>query len=96
VRFWAVRRGGVRQVALSGRTHEVGGTLFLSADDGHGPELWRSDGTAAGTSLVRDIRTEGSFLHRGSRPTWLTNVGGTLFFSADDGTNGYELWKAVP
>ena len=34
----------------------VNGTLFFAAQDGeHGRELWKSDGTAAGTMLVKDI-----------------------------------------
>jgi ELWxxDGT repeat protein len=34
----------------------MGGMLYFRAtDDPHGRELWKSDGTAAGTSLVKDI-----------------------------------------
>src|SRR5262249_13602088 len=53
-------------------------------------QLWRSDGTAAGTQLVKDIRPGIA----GSAITGITNVGGTLFFSANDGTHGTELWKS--
>ena len=41
--------------------------------------------------MVRDINPSGS-----SFPYHLTEVNGTLFFIADDGTNGYELWKYNP
>ena len=69
----------------------VNGTLFFTADDGvNGCELWKSDGTAAGTVLVKDIRP-GSC---SSCPRNLTNVNGTLFFAADDGSDGRELWKS--
>src|SRR5204863_2838820 len=56
----------------------------------HGYELWKSDGTEAGTVLVKDINlgSEGSF------PSSLTAVNGTLFFGAFDPTHGYELWKS--
>jgi ELWxxDGT repeat protein len=69
------------------------GTLFFTANDGtNGVELWRSDGTAAGTQMVMDFIPErGSF---SSYLASLTNINGTLFFNADDGTHGYQLWRS--
>ncbi|MDX1964372.1 MAG: fibronectin type III domain-containing protein, partial [Pirellulales bacterium] len=76
----------------------VGGILFFTADDGiSGRELWRSDGTEAGTVRVKDIRPgigTGSYGGLSSNPTLLKEVGGKLYFSANDGVSGYELWKS--
>jgi len=78
----------------------VNGTLFFGADDGTtGFELWKSDGTEAGTLLVKDIRpgSDGAFLvdDDNDLPSFSpTNVNGTLFFTASDGTTGFELWKS--
>jgi len=36
----------------------VGNTLYFKANDGtNGEELWKSDGTASGTVMVKDIRS---------------------------------------
>ncbi len=73
----------------------VGNTLFFTADDGvNGRELWKSDGTAAGTVLVKDKDSSPGSSLSGSFFQFLTAVGNTLFFRADDGVNGRELWKS--
>jgi len=70
------------------RLVNVGGTLFFRADDGiNGPQLWRSDGTAAGTVMVKNLDPGGSF------PARLTNVNGVLEFFALDGSS-VGLWRS--
>ena len=52
--------------------------------------MWKSDGFASGTVMVKDINNGSS----DSSPIYLTVVGNTLYFRATDGTYGVELWKS--
>ncbi|WP_431620994.1 ELWxxDGT repeat protein [Limnospira platensis] len=66
-------------------------TLYFQAnDDTNGTELWKSDGTEAGTVLVKDINPGTG----NSSPSNFTVFNDTLYFQANDGTNGTELWKS--
>ena len=73
--------------------------MFRANDDVHGLELWISDGTASGTHMVKDINDvvdEGAGDGRtfSSDPMSLYYWKGAIYFSADDGSNGKELWKS--
>lgn len=73
----------------------VNGTLFFTAETAaNGRELWKSNGTAAGTVLVKDIRPGTGYGFYFGLTDTLVNVNGTLFFTANNGVNGVELWKS--
>jgi ELWxxDGT repeat protein len=76
----------------------VNGKLYFSADDGqHGPELWQSDGTLTGTAMIADINpgSTGS-LAGGSFGANMAVLNGSLYFAANDGVHGQELWVLPP
>ena len=63
--------------------------LFFTADDGlTGRELWVSDGTTAGTELLKDLNLGVN----DSNPYGFIEFDGKLFFATDDGLTGRELW----
>jgi ELWxxDGT repeat protein len=64
--------------------------FFVVTTELTGPELWISDGSAAGTGLVRDIAVGPV----GSYPQALHGIGDYLLFAADDGRSGLELWAS--
>jgi ELWxxDGT repeat protein len=73
----------------------AGNTVFFVANDGQsGYELWKSDGNAIGTSIVADINPGSirSLARRDSHPR-LSVMDKVVYFAADDGTHGYELWR---
>ena len=68
----------------------VQGTLYFQADDSvHGWELWESDGTEAGTVMVKDIDPGREWGY----PHWLTDVQGILYFAANHGRSR-GLWRS--
>ncbi len=56
---------------------------------GAGREPWVSDGTDAGTKLLKDIN---QFTSSGN-PGPYCRIGDVVYFAADNGVNGNELWK---
>jgi len=68
----------------------VGSTVFFNIL-GEGDELWASDGTVAGTRLVRAILPDEP---GGSEPESLTAFQGRLWFSARGPGTGRELWTS--
>ncbi|MES2762557.1 MAG: ELWxxDGT repeat protein [Bacteroidota bacterium] len=68
----------------------INGTLYFQATNGtNGNELWKSDGTNAGTVMLGDINPGAG----DSKPLWFAELNGMLFFSAEDIAGNAELWK---
>ena len=69
----------------------VGDQVYLLADDPiHGRGLWVSDGTEAGTRIVRDLWPVADEDPYGR---WGVAVGDRLLFDGQDITGGHELWS---
>src|SRR5665213_2779963 len=69
----------------------IKGEMYFSATDSvHGSQLWESDGTSSGTTMLTNINAS----HGGLNPKSLTAVGNTLYFSASDGKDGLQLWSS--
>lgn len=60
-----------------------------------GCELWKTTGTESGTQMVKDINPGNAdgvigFYWYGN----MSHIGNTVFFSANDGVNGLQMWKS--
>lgn len=69
----------------------IDGRLYFSgtSEGEEGRELWRTDGTLEGTVQLTDIGAKSGF----SAPKYMTRVDGHVYFRADDGFGGQELWR---
>ncbi len=70
----------------------AGTSVYFSAkgQSQNNTELWKTDGTPQGTVMVRNINPGSA----SSSPANFCNVLGTLYFSADDGQTGRQIWKS--
>ena len=63
-----------------GNTKEVNGVVYVAANNG----LWKTNGTQAGSVLLKQFRTISSFVEFRNQ----------LFFVAETTVHGLELWKS--
>ena len=79
--------------SISPQFTEMGGKVYFQAyTDNTVPdlnrELWVTDGTVAGTMMVKDINPGDA----NASPVGLMEFNDLLFFGADDGVSGFEPW----
>jgi len=58
-------------------------------DHEHDTEIWVTDGTTKGTSMLKDINT----WPRSASVWYLKKIGDKIYFQANDGTHGIEVWE---
>lgn len=73
---------------------EFNGNLYFTGYYTDGKELWKTDGTANGTVMVKDINQFGNAITTSEFPYKITKTSQFLFFVANDGINGNQLWKS--
>ncbi len=92
----------VKDISAGGESTSISGTLVFNAtttflvaqNTTFGTEVWKTDGTEAGTVLLKDINPgaeSGLPLFSNTNPL-VHN--GFVYFEANDGVNGSELWKS--
>ncbi len=71
---------------------EFNGKLYFTAETAtNGREVWYTDGTTAGTQMLKDIYL-GSGSGADGYPTFKV-YNNMLYFAANDGFNGMEIWR---
>jgi ELWxxDGT repeat protein len=79
---------GMSPIGASGIVYN--GLLYFEGNDYvHGAELWATDGTLAGTKMVKDIA---ALPMSSSRMDWFCIYNGKLYFDALEDNTGSELW----
>jgi ELWxxDGT repeat protein len=70
------------------------GKLYFTANNSvNGNEIWSTDGTAAGTTMLKDIYPGSTSSIDPLVDPHFTIFNGKLYFVANDGVTGWELWS---
>jgi ELWxxDGT repeat protein len=74
--------------------HATPSLLYFMANTSLGWELWKTNGTSVGTMIVKEINPTGNSVIDFYSDAFITNIEDTIFFRAQDGINGYQLWRS--
>lgn len=81
-------------IATFKKEWEKNGVLYFLADDGvHGLEIWFTDCTPSGTGMLLDINPGVATFTFGNIDSTFFEFQGDLYFAANDGVHGFELWR---
>lgn len=71
----------------------VQNVIFKATTTANGTELWRSDGTTAGTVLVKDIVSGSGSSNPANLKTGKSGAVNVVYFTATTTAEGTEIWK---
>ena len=66
---------------------------FVAYTPANGTEIWKTDGTEAGTVLLRDINVGTGSITTSPYNLHFTILNGFLYFLANDGGGNVQLWR---
>ena len=72
---------------------EVDGVLYFTATDATNGTEWRKYENGIATLLADPNGTSASSIPTSASGNMIASYNGSVFFNANNGTNGYELWK---
>ena len=81
-----VQDGNSTDIASNAFSQKI---LFPFYDHEHDTEIWVTDGTEQGTSLLKNINNQ----PRSAEVWYLKKIGDKIYFQANDGTHGVEIWE---
>jgi ELWxxDGT repeat protein len=83
---------GISTKRITPEFEDVNGVLYFLNNSGK--ELWKSNGTVAGTTIVKDFPSFPDYDAAIYQASGLTSSGGKLYFTFGTPATGRELWKS--